>query len=211
MEELEALNLLLRAIGSDPVNSLSTQQPDAANARDTLNRYRKRAQKRGWWFNIQYNVEFQSVNGEIRIPEEYTLVVFANSHLVKRGKRLFDTLNNTYQITSNQIAIRTVYTVVWDEMPTSMQEHVTYLAAASFVRDEIEDSAKQREFKEEAGIAALDVKKEDLEQGNYNAFDKSRVIRARVGVSPYDLNSSNIVGFDGKSQYQIPSTVSVIG
>ena len=48
MEELEALNLLLRAIGSDPVNSLKTNQPDAANAIDTLNRYRKRVQKRGW-------------------------------------------------------------------------------------------------------------------------------------------------------------------
>jgi len=90
MEQLEALNLLLRAIGSDPVNSVSTQQPDAANALDTLDRYRKRVQKRGWWCNISYNVCFQAVSTEIRIPKEYSTVIFSDPSLVARGTRLFD-------------------------------------------------------------------------------------------------------------------------
>tara|TARA_B110000211_G_C13684454_1_gene380258 strand:+ start:14 stop:589 length:576 start_codon:yes stop_codon:yes gene_type:complete len=188
MEELEALNLLLRAIGSDPVNSVSTQQPDAANALDTLNRYRKKAQKRGWWFNIQYKVVFQVVGGEIRIPKEYTTVVFDDTTLVKRGTRLFDKVNNTYQMTENKTAARTIYTTVWDEMPTSMQEYVAYAAAASFIRDEIEDSQKSQEFQVEAGLSMLDLKKEDLEQGQYNSFNKSRVVAARRGVRPYHLN-----------------------
>ncbi len=188
MEELEALNLLLRAIGSDPVNSVSTQQPDAANALDTLNRYRKKAQKRGWWFNIQYKVVFQVVGGEIRIPKEYTTVVFDDTTLVKRGTRLFDKVNNTYQMTENKTAARTIYTTVWDEMPTSMQEYVAYVAAASFIRDEIEDSQKSQEFQVEAGLSMLDLKKEDLEQGQYNSFNKSRVVAARRGVRPYHLN-----------------------
>ena len=188
MEELEALNLLLRAIGSDPVNSVSTQQPDAANAIDTLNRYRKKAQKRGWWFNIQYNVIFQVAGGEIRIPKEYTTVIFTDPALVKRGTRLFDKVNNTYKMTENKTASRTIYTTVWNEMPVSMQEYVTYLAAASFVRDEIEDTAKSKEFQMEAGVSMMDLKKEDLEQGQYNSFNKSRVIKARMGVRPYSLN-----------------------
>ena len=188
MEELEALNLLLRAIGSDPVNSVSTQQPDEANALDTLNRYRKKAQKRGWWFNIQYKVVFQVVGGEIRIPKEYTTVVFDDTTLVKRGTRLFDKVNNTYQMTENKTAARTIYTTVWDEMPTSMQEYVAYVAAASFIRDDIEDSQKSQEFQVEAGLSMLDLKKEDLEQGQYNSFNKSRVVAARRGVRPYHLN-----------------------
>lgn len=198
MEELESLNLLLRAIGSDPVNSVSTRQPDVANAMDTLNRYRKSAQKRGWWFNIQYNVEFTVVDGEIRIPKEYTTVIFADPALVKRGTRLFNKANNTYQFTSNVIASRTIYTVVWDEMPVSMQEHVTYLAAASFVRDEIEDNNKAKTFQIDAGVSMLDVKKEDLEQGQYNSFTKSRVVKARAGVVPY---SKGVASFNGTSQY----------
>jgi len=201
MEELEALNLLLRAIGSDPVNNIDTDQPDVANAKDTLNRYRKRAQKRGWWFNIQYNVMFQVDNNEIRVPKEYTTTVFIDPNLVVRGTRLFDKINNTFQFTNSQCAHRTVYTVPWEEMPHSMQEHVAYLAAASFVRDEIEDSAKEQSFQKEAGIAALDVKKEDLEQGQYNSFNKGRVIKARVGVRPYALHNSNVAGFGGTTQY----------
>ena len=204
MEELEALNLLLRAIGSDPVNSVSTQQPDAANALDTLNRYRRRVQKRGWWCNIQYNVEFQVAGKEIRIPKEYTTVIFDNATLVKRGNRLFDKYNNTYQFTCSVVAKRTIYILPWDEMPESMREVITYQAAQSFVRDEIEDSNKSKDFQTEAAMAMIDLKKEDLEQGQYNAFDKKRVIKARVGVRPYNLSSSNISGFDGTSQYLTP-------
>ena len=204
MEELEAINLLLRAIGSDPVNSITTSQPDVANAKDTLNRYRGRVQKRGWWCNIQYNVEFQVANNEIRIPKEYTTVIFDNATLVKRGNRLFDKYNNTYQFTCNAIAKRTIYILSWDEMPDSMREVVAYQAAASFIRDEIEDTAKSEQMQNEAGMAMIDLKKEDLEQGQYNSFDKMRVIKARVGVRPYNLSSSNISGFDGTTQYLTP-------
>lgn len=190
MEEIEALNLLLRAIGSDPVNSLSTTQPDVANAMDTLNRFRKRVQKRGWWFNTQYNVTFEVQNGEIRIPKEYTTLIFADAGLVKRGTKLFDKVNNTYQFTESKCATRTVYTLVWDEMPVSVQEHIAYLSAASFVRDEIEDKAKEDSFKADAGIAGLDVKKEDLEHGQYSSFHKPRVKRARFGIRPYSRGLS---------------------
>jgi len=189
MEELEAINLLLRAIGSDPVNSITTSQPDVANARDTLNRYRGRVQKRGWWCNIQYCVEFQVANNEIRIPKEYTTVIFDNATLVKRGNRLFDKYNNTYQFTESVTARRTIYTLPWDEMPNSMREVVAYQAAASFVRDEIEDSNKSEQLQNEAGMAMVDLKKEDLEQGQYNSFDKTRVYLARVGVRPYNLGA----------------------
>ena len=205
MEQLEALNLLLRAIGSDPVNSVSTQQPDAANALDTLNRYRKRVQKRGWWCNISYCVQFQVVGTEIRIPKEYSTVIFNDPSLVVRGTRLFDKYANTYQFSESKIAARTIYTLPWDEMPDSMSEVVTYQAAQSFVRDEIEDPTKSKSFQQEAAMAMVDLKKEDLEQGQYNSFDKKRVIRARVGVRPYKLSSSNTSEFDGTSQYLPPT------
>ena len=52
MLELDAINMMLRAIGSTPVNNVEIPQPDVANARRTLDRNRKSAQKRGWWFNI---------------------------------------------------------------------------------------------------------------------------------------------------------------
>ena len=56
MDELEALNMLLRAVGNSPVNSKSTDHPDAVNALSTLTRIRKQVQLTGWWFNIDYGV-----------------------------------------------------------------------------------------------------------------------------------------------------------
>mgnify|MGYP003651996047 CR=1 FL=1 len=202
MDELEALNLLLRAIGSSPVNSLETDHPDSVNAVSTLNRIRKQAQLSGWWFNIDYCVVFNpQEDGCILVPSTISKIVLENKYLVNRGGKLYNKLDQTFSFTESQTASRVQYVTPWEEMPISLQLHVTYFAAAQFVRDEIEDNAKVKEFMQEAAIARLDMKKDDLEQGQYNIFDKARVIRARVGVRPYALHNSNIVGFDGRTPY----------
>lgn len=205
MDELEAMNMLLRAIGSSPVNSLETPHPDAANAKTTLNRMRRQAQKRGWWFNIDYNVVFtvDPVSLEIVIPDTISKVVMENNQFQVRGGKIYDTHNQTYKfsVLRPPVATRIQYIVPWEDMPQSMQEHCAYLAAAHFVRDELEDNAKTQSFREEAGISMMDVKKDDLEQGQYNIFRKMRVVRARVGVRPYALHDSNLVGFNGASPY----------
>tara|TARA_R110000851_G_scaffold5402_4_gene22416 strand:+ start:6958 stop:7572 length:615 start_codon:yes stop_codon:yes gene_type:complete len=203
VDELEAMNMLLRAIGSSPVNSLETLHPDAVNARTTLNRIRQQAQRRGWWFNIDYCVAFtpDPQTGEVAIPDTISKVVFENKYLVARGNKLYDKYNQSYVFSGLQIANRVQYTVLWDDMPPSLQENVAYVSAAHFVRDELEDTAKVQSFREEAAVAMRDVLKDDLEQGQYNVFDKGRVIRARIGVRPYALHNSNIVGFNGVSQY----------
>tara|TARA_R110002020_G_scaffold131052_5_gene293051 strand:- start:237 stop:857 length:621 start_codon:yes stop_codon:yes gene_type:complete len=202
MDELEALNLLLRAIGSSPVNSLDTDHPDAVNAKATLNRMRKQSQLSGWWFNIDYCVSFiPQPNGDILIPSTISKVVFESRYLVNRGGKLYDKMNQTYSFTEQQLATRVQYITPWDEMPVSLQLYTTYMAAAQYVRDELEDTAKEMAFKEDAAGAGLLMKKDDLEQGQYNIFDKKRVIRARIGVRPYALHNSNIVGFDGRDPY----------
>lgn len=204
MDELEALNMLLRAIGSSPVNSTSTNHPDAANAMETLDRYRKRVQNRGWWFNIDYNVTFQrNETNQVRIPKEYTLVVFQNPCYVQRGIKLYDKANQTYFFNENPIALRTIRTLPWEELPNSAQQHIAYAAAESFVSDELEDPNKEAKFERKAGMAANDLKKEDLEQGQYNSFNKARVQQARVGQRPYRMkNYGSQVNFQGTTQYE---------
>jgi hypothetical protein len=201
MDELEALNLLLRAIGSSPVNSLDTDHPDSANAILTLNRIRKQAQLSGWWFNIDYDVILTpQPDGRILIPNTISKIVLVNKFLVNRGGKLYNKLDQTYNFVESQCAIRVQYITPWEEMPVSLQLYVAYFAAAQFVRDELEDTAKVKDFQNEAVNARLDMKKDDLEQGQYNIFDKKRVVRARVGIRPYALHSSNIAGFTGSGQ-----------
>lgn len=186
MTELEAMNLLLRAIGSSPVNSLNSTHPDAANARNTLKRITKDAQKRGWWFNIDYNTMYYPNSiGEIIVESQVLSLVDTNGAYLKRGTKLYDKFNNSFKFNGPVNIHRTIRNVPWDELPESMKTFIAYRAAADFVRDEIEDRNKEMSFKEDAGIAMIDVKKEDLESGQYNKLNTSRIVQARSGVRPY--------------------------
>lgn len=143
MKELDAINMMLRAIGSSPVNDIDTPHPDAANAKATLRRKSREAQKRGWWFNIDYNVlYYPNANNEIVFGQEILSTTINDSTLVKRGLKLYDSVNNTYRFTAPIEIFKCIRALPWDEIPESMQEHIQYLAAAEFVRDEIEDTAK---------------------------------------------------------------------
>ena len=186
MKELEAMNVLLRAIGSSPVNSLETPHPDAANAKATLKRLRLQAQSRGWWFNIDYNVTFtQNEVGEIEVPSYISSIRMLDRNYVKRGGKIYDNVNQTYIINRDLIAERTIRMVGWDELPQSMQSYITYFAASQFIQDELEDPSKTAHYQEAAGQAMLDVKKQDLEEGQYNMFDRPKFRQNRAGIRPY--------------------------
>lgn len=195
MTELDAINMMLRAIGSTPVNNIAVPQPDVANARRTLDRNRRSSQKRGWWFNIDYNVlYYPNFNNEVVLPEEVISCVLSNAKIIKRGRKLYDSVNNTYQFKEPVEIHRSIRVLPWDEIPESMQEYVAYSSAAELIRDEIEDSGKERSFREDAARAWLSVQKEDLEASQFNSFNKSRVIRARAGVRPYTVSSRRFAG-----------------
>ena len=195
MNELEALNMLLRLVGSSPVNSLETPHPDAVNARATLLRVSQQEQRRGWWFNIEYNVMFTpDTSKHIRIPSTVTKTVFEDSNLVQRGGRLFDKYNNTYRFESDQCAYSIVRILEWDDMADTMQEYCAYLAGAQFVRDELEDPQKESSLMESARPMGIAVKKQDLEEGQYNIYQQRRVQTARLGVRPYARNNQRFFG-----------------
>ena len=186
MEELEAMNMLLRAIGSMPVNSLETSHPDAINAKATLDRMRKQAQQRGWWFNIDYDVMFtRDSAGEIRVSSNIKKAKFQDGSIVIRGGKLYNKEQQSYVFTTNPTAIRIQYELPWEDMPQSLQTYAAYIAADAFIMDETEDQGKAQGFLQKAGLAMVEVKREDLEQGNYNVFNKTRVHMARRGVRPY--------------------------
>lgn len=196
MDELEALNMLLKLIGSNTVNDVTTNHPDVANARTTLDRIRKRAQKRGWWYNIDYNVIFQPdpTTKEIVIAKEIVSFVGDRNLHVVRGGKLYNKIDQTFQFEENITAHRLTRNLEWDDMPASMQEYCAYFAAAEFVRDELEDPTKQKSLETSAGIALIDVKQDDLEQSQLNSFQKSRVAQAKAGIAPYSRGSRRFFG-----------------
>ncbi len=187
MEKLEAVQMLLRAIGSSPVNSLNVAHPDVANALNSLERLRKSVQKRGWWFNTDYNVVFQAdINtGEVRLPKEITKFIPAEATFVKRGRQVYNSQTQTFNIGTNVTALKTVRSLEWEDLPSSMQEYAAYLACAQFISDELEDTTKEEKYQKLAGISKIDLDAEDLESIKVNVFHNARVMRARSGQTPY--------------------------
>ncbi len=195
MNELEAMNMLLRLIGSSPVNDITNSHPDVANARTTLNRIRKQAQRRGWWFNTDYDVIYQpNETGEIIISDEISTLVAESRNYVKRGNKLYDKRLQTFNFANNVLVNRQVRYIEWDDMPDAMKDYCAYFAGAEFIRDELEDLQKKKDLQQSAGIAMLDVKKQDLEEGRYNSFQSARALRARGGVRPYGRGTMRFTG-----------------
>jgi len=193
MEELDAVNMLLRAIGSSPVNSLSNSHPEVVNARTTLRRVSKREQNRGWWFNIDYDVVYQrNSSNEISIPEEVVKFVAENAAYVKRGRKLYNNRDQTYKFECDVTAVEQVRAFEWDECPTTLQLYAAYLAGAEFINDEIEDTAKEDRFNQKAGLAKIELDKEDLQSMKVSVWHNPRIIRARGGVMPYQRGNKGL-------------------
>lgn len=195
MGELETLNMLLRLIGSSPVNSLSTDHPDAANARATMKRISRRVQRKGWWCNIDYNLTLQpNDQGFIEVSGLISSLVAADSSLTLRGTKLYDKRLQTGIFTTPVLVTRVTRILDWDDMPPVMQEYCAYYAGSEYVRDELEDPSKESSLKESASASYLDLKKQELEEGQYNIFQKPRVARARSGIMPYSRGSKHFYG-----------------
>lgn len=186
MTELEAVNMLLRAIGSNPVNSVSTDQPDVANARATLRRVSNKEQKRGWWFNMDYNLTYQAnSDGEVLVPNEIVKFVPVDGNLVNRGGKVYNKSTQTYQINADVETLYVVRRFEWDILPETMQEFAANVAAVDFIADEIEDANKENRFQQKAGLAKIELDAEDLETSRVNVFNNVRIRSARIGVLPY--------------------------
>jgi hypothetical protein len=115
-------------------------------------------------------------------------------NLTLRGIKLYDKRQQTDKFSAEVTVKRLVRILDWDEMPQVMQEYCAYAAASEFVRDELEDPNKEASLRESAAVSFLDLKKQELEEGQYNIFSKGRVQQARNGIRPYGRGSVRFYG-----------------
>lgn len=187
MIELEAVNTMLKAIGSQVVNSVNTEHPDVQNARRVIREVLVEAQQRGWWFNTEYNVTlYPDTNKEISVSSDvHAIQPTVGGSVVLRGKKLFNAETNTYKFDCNVVCNTLIRIMVWEEVPESLQAYIKYKAASSFVRDEIGDAQKAAAFTEDAKRAWTQVLADDLESRPVNALHSANALKMRSGVRPY--------------------------
>lgn len=185
MRELEAVNMLLEAIGSDVINSLTNTHPDASAARRVLSRVAKMELRKGWWFNIDWDVDYEpDENSEIVFPDNLSSIRMRNVDHVRRDGKLYDKVNQTYKFSSTQTAYQQIRLPPWDEMEADMQVYASYLAAAEFVLNETGDERLERAQGIKAGLALMELKRTNLRMKNLNIFDGAQAQHVRRGSNP---------------------------
>jgi len=181
MNELEAINMLLVMVGAAPVNDAESKHPDVANAKTALNRHRKKFQRKGWYFNYRRNVELvPAEDGRIRFGKDISMVEMVDRNLIRIGDYLTNRVLNTSLFTTAVMAHEIIYIYDWANLPEVVQEHIAYLAAADFVRDEIEDIDKIEQLKVDATLALIEVRRQDLRVRQLNMWDNAAMTRYRA-------------------------------
>lgn len=173
ISELEAVNLMLKAIGESPTSTLSGDVGlDVVTAHGTLNDVMREVQSEGWQFNTEYDFPLpRTVDGAVSIPANALSLdvdrrAYHGLDPVQRGTRLYDRKNHTYTFDVD-VKAKIIFGFGFAEMPQSARHYVAVKAARRFQDDSVGSNDLHR-FKskdeEEARLRLLEdqAEEEDL-------------------------------------------------
>ena len=137
--KLQAINIMMAAIGETPVNTLTGTLPaDVVIAQSTLTEINKDVQSEGWSFNTEIDVTLtRDGSNHINLPKDI-LRVDANIHQhptidpIQRGLKLYDRQNNKFTFDEDLICT-IVYFREFDEIPEPARRYMTIKSARVFV------------------------------------------------------------------------------
>ena len=172
--ELQAVNIMLAAIGEAPINTLTGTLPvDAVTARSTLAEVNKNIQSEGWSFNTEIDVTLtRDASNQINIPIN-VLRVDANIHQhptidpIQRGLKLYDRQNNKFEFDEDLICT-VVYLRDFDEIPEPARHYMNIQAARKFVDRLVSDQSLRTYTQQDEQRARAILMETDLANGDHN-------------------------------------------
>jgi len=141
MTKLDAVNIMLRNIGEDPVSILGeTAKPSAQKATAVLGETSVTVQDMGWNFCSDENYTLAvNTDGEIVLPANllsfhpvYTSVA---DRVVETDGKLYNTYNNTF-IFEEAVIVNAVFARAFEDLPQTARNYITLLASLSFSNTE---------------------------------------------------------------------------
>jgi len=172
--ELEAINIMLAAIGEAPINSLTDTLPvDARTAQNTLTEVNKEVQSEGWSFNTEIDVTLtRDGSNQINLPINI-LRVDANIHQhptidpIQRGLKLYDRQNNKYEFDEDLICT-VVYYRDFNEITEQARRYINIKAARIFVDRLIGDQGLRTYTQEDETRARAILTESDYANADHN-------------------------------------------
>jgi hypothetical protein len=174
--ELEAINIMLAAIGEAPINSLTDTLPvDARTAQNTLTEVNKEVQSEGWSFNTEIDVTLtRDGSNQINLPINI-LRVDPNIHQhptidpIQRGLKLYDRQNNKYEFDEDLICT-VVYYRDFDEITEQARRYINIKAARIFVDRLIGDQGLRTYTQEDETRARAILTESDYANADHNVL-----------------------------------------
>jgi len=175
VKELEAVNILLAAIGEAAVSSLETATTvEVTQAKNLLSNVNRAAQQKGWHFNTEWDVVLTR-DSDNRIPlSESILSVYQPGQLMTiRGRSgsmyAYDLDNNTFTWTKNLNNAVTITLLDFVDTPNTFRQYVTTRAARIFQEEIIGQVSAETVNRQEEAEAYADLLDDDAERSGLNA------------------------------------------
>ena len=174
VNELEAVNMLLAAVGEAAVSSLETATTvDVTQAKNLLSNINREVQQKGWHFNTEWDVVL-SLDSDNRIPLGTTVLsIYSPSKLTTiRGREgspfLYDLSNNTFTWTTSVNDAVTITLLDFEDIPQTARQYITTKAARIFQEEIIGQVSAEAVNRQEEVEAYADLLDDEGERSGYN-------------------------------------------
>ena len=172
--ELEAVNMMLAAIGEAAVSSLETVTTvEVTQAKNLLSNINREVQQKGWHFNTEWDVSL-SRNEDNRIPiGSNVLSIHVENELTTiRGIEgvmyLYDLDNNTFIWTSNLDNAVTITLLDFKNTPQSLRQYITAKASRVFQEEIVGQISAEQINRQEEQEAYADLLDDEAERAGFN-------------------------------------------
>lgn len=189
--ELDAVNLMLRAIGESRVQTLEdATHEDAADALELLRHWNMTVQEEGWRFNTRVNVLLTRNVGNEIIPPEKTLAIetvgdSADVAISFIEGKLFDVKNNTFEWDRD---LYCTYQLHYDftKIPQSARNYIVQCAGLEFTGNESPSTGRSQFSRERLMSARSALRRAESIIRKPNILTGSlHVLKMQIGRRPF--------------------------
>ena len=181
--ELDAINEILTAIGSSPVNSLEDDaNADVINARSMLYRVSREVQSKGYLFNTEYEVELlpDFYTKKIQFPNSFIRVIGNSGNYVRRDGFFFDLTERTFKFPDGITLSTLVREVNFEDLPEAARKMITARAARIFQARYLSAQELDAELQQAESQAQGDLLDYELETSGYNIYSNDAFVQQQI-------------------------------
>lgn len=184
ISELDVINECLASQGETPLNSLDDEHPYVSSARRMLRVANGREQAKGWWFNREYiTITPDPATNYVYVPADAISIdpVSQWTHLVQRGRRLFDPRGAGYAI-GKSVSVVIIRLIPFEELPLQAQAYISLCAQRDYQRSFDADRMKVEQILMDLKDAYADLRAEDIRNAGVNLLYKPSTLQRMAAL-----------------------------